>query len=76
MGVQPFADQQSDDQQQAEQGQRVNAFGKGRQEEQALDQAVPDVAQRSEEAFDHLRPPVVRHPMGSPGLTIAGLARR
>ena len=40
-GVQPFAEQQADDQQQAEQGQRIELLGEGGQEEQALEQRFP-----------------------------------
>ena len=74
--MQPLADQQADDQQQTEQGQRIDGFRKGRQEEQALDQAFPDAAQRGEEAFDLARPPAVNRKMGKGALTIAGPAPR
>lgn len=45
MGVEPFADEQADDQQQAEQRQRINGFWERRQEKQAFEQVFPNGAQ-------------------------------
>ena len=54
MAAQPLGDQQADHQHQAEQGQRVDALGKRRQEEKKALQPVPRIAQVRKHRLNHL----------------------